>query len=128
MSIFQFPGLQPNPAPAPPAPGAGAATSSVNAARPQPSSARIMIVDDEPVNIKVVRKYLQIAGYENFVTTSESPKAMAMIRKEKPDVILLDVMMPQVSGLRILQEIRTDPDLSHLPVLILTASSDAETR
>src|SRR3954447_6315792 len=59
----------------------------------KPAGARIMIVDDEPVNIKVVRKYLQIAGYENFITTSESPQAMAMVRKEKPDVILLDVMM-----------------------------------
>src|SRR3982751_5067873 len=117
MSHFQFPGTV-----------SASANPIANPARPQPSSARIMIVGDEPVNIKVVRKYLQIAGYENFITTSESPKAMAMIRKEKPDVILLDVMMPQVSGLRILQEIRTDPDLSHLPVLILTASSDAETR
>ena len=97
-------------------------------ARPLPSAVRIMIVDDEPVNIKVVRKYLQIAGYTEFITTSESPGAMAMIRREKPDVILLDVMMPEVSGLKILQEVRSDPDLAHLPVLILTASTDAETK
>src|SRR5206468_9729549 len=105
-----------------------AAASAVSDARPQLSSAaRIMIVDDEPVNIKVVRKYLQIAGYTDFITTHESPKAMAMVRREKPDLILLDVMMPEISGLKILQEVRSDPELAHLPVLILTASTDAET-
>jgi putative two-component system response regulator len=104
-----------------------AAASAVSNARSQPA-ARIMIVDDEPVNIKVVRKYLQIAGYTEFITTSEAPRAMEMIRREKPDLILLDVMMPQVSGLKILQEVRSDPDLAHMPVLILTASTDAETK
>jgi putative two-component system response regulator len=104
------------------------ATTAAGTSRPAPSSARIMIVDDEPVNVKVVRKYLQIAGYTDFITTSESPTAMSMIRRDKPDIILLDVMMPQVSGLKILQDIRTDPDLAHLPVIILTASTDADTK
>ena len=92
------------------------------------SSARIMIVDDEPLNIKVARKYLSVAGYEHFVTTSDSPAAMEMIRAEQPDVILLDIMMPQVSGLDILGAIRSDEALAHLPVLILTASTDAKTK
>lgn len=96
--------------------------------RPDPLSAKICIVDDEPVNIKVVKKYLQIAGYTNFVTTTDSPGAMQLIRAEKPDVILLDIMMPQVSGLDILQQVRSDTDLSHLPVLILTASTDNDTK
>src|SRR4051794_19124203 len=87
-----------------------------------------MIVDDEPVNVKVVRKYLQIAGYTDFITTSESPAAMSMIHRDKPDIILLDVMMPQISGLKILQDVRSDPELAHLPVIILTASTDAETK
>ena len=106
------------------------ATTAVGTSRPTTpaSSARIMIVDDEPVNIKVVKKYLQIAGHTEFITTSEAPTAMQMIRREKPDIILLDVMMPQVSGLKILQEVRSDPDLAHLPVIILTASTDAETK
>jgi len=60
--------------------------------------AKIAIVDDEPINIKVVRKHLQIAGYQNFITTTDSTEAMALIVSEMPDVILLDVMMPQVSG------------------------------
>jgi putative two-component system response regulator len=91
-------------------------------------ASRVMIIDDEPVNIKVARKYLQIAGYENFVVTTDSVGALGMIRHEQPDVILLDIMMPQVSGLEILGAVRADPELSHLPVIILTASSDANTK
>jgi putative two-component system response regulator len=89
---------------------------------------RVMIVDDEPINIKLARKYLQIAGYSNFITTSDAAGAVAMIKREEPDVILLDVMMPQVSGLDILQAVRADREIAHLPVLILTASTDAQTR
>ena len=59
---------------------------------------------------------------------TDSTLALDTIRREKPDVIILDVMMPQVSGLEILQAIRADAELSHLPVLILTASTDADTR
>jgi putative two-component system response regulator len=89
---------------------------------------RIMIVDDEPVNIKVARKYLKIAGYTDFVTTSDSTQAIALMREGRPDLVLLDVMMPQVSGLDILQQVRGDDQLKHLPVLILTAVSDARTK
>jgi putative two-component system response regulator len=104
---------------------------------PQPATAlvdqmmllsRIMIIDDEPLNIKIARKYLQIAGYSNFITTSDAANALKNIRVEEPDVILLDVMMPMVSGLDILKSIRADRALAHLPVLILTASTDADTR
>ena len=89
---------------------------------------RVMIVDDEPTNIKVVRRYLENAGYKQFITTSESTQALALIRERQPDIILLDVMMPHVDGLAILEAVRRDPKLRHLPVIILTASTDARTR
>ena len=92
------------------------------------ATAKIAIVDDEPINIKVVRKYLQVAGYQNFITTTDSTTAVALITTERPDVVLLDVMMPQVDGIDILRAIRGDPTLQHIPVLILTASTDAETK
>ena len=63
---------------------------------------KIMIIDDEPINVKVARKYLKLEGYENFVQTTDSREAMAIVEKERPDVILLDIMMPHVSGLDIL--------------------------
>jgi putative two-component system response regulator len=91
-------------------------------------SAKIAIIDDEPINIKIVRKHLQGVGYEQFVTSSDSVNATEMICREKPDVVLLDVMMPQIDGIQILQEIRANEQLRHIPVLILTASTDAATK
>ncbi len=91
------------------------------------ATARIMIVDDEPINIKVVRKYLQRLGYENFTTTTESDRALSVIRRETPDVLLLDVMMP-TNGLEILQDLRRDKQTAYLPVIILTAATDPETK
>jgi putative two-component system response regulator len=90
--------------------------------------ATLMIVDDEPINIKVLRKYLQGTGYGNFVTTSDSTRAMDMLLAEQPDAVLLDVMMPQINGLQILEWIRQDERFRHTPVLILTASTDAPTK
>ena len=84
----------------------------------------VMIVDDEPINIKVVQKYLQSAGYEDCISTSDSRETLEMIRHLKPDVLLLDIMMPHLSGFDILEEIRADHHLDHLPVLFLTASTD----
>ena len=89
---------------------------------------RIMIVDDEPVVIKVVRKHLANEGYEKFVTTSEPTQAIEIIHNERPDVLLLDVMMPKMSGLEILEQVRVSKQFVDLPVIILTASSDQDTK
>jgi putative two-component system response regulator len=91
-------------------------------------NAKIAIIDDEPINVKIVRKHLQGVGYENFVTSSDSVTAAEMIFREKPDVVLLDVMMPQIDGIQILQTIRAREELAHIPVLILTASTDSATK
>ena len=106
-------------------------TSTTTATQRPPVSrkgGRIMIVDDERVNIMIVRRYLEVAGYGDFVVTMDATTTLATIREQRPDVILLDIMMPQVSGLQILQAVRADPVLTHIPVLILTASSDEQTK
>jgi putative two-component system response regulator len=92
------------------------------------SEATIMIVDDEPINIKAVQKYLQLAGYDRFVTTTNPRETLDLIRQHRPDVIVLDIVMPEFSGLQILEAIRGDSDLCHLPVLILTAATDGKTK
>jgi putative two-component system response regulator len=91
-------------------------------------AARILVVDDEPVNIKVIQKYLQQAGYPHVRGISDPTFALAGIAIEQPDVILLDVVMPRVSGLELLSSIRANPATAHLPVIILTASCDRETK
>ncbi len=89
-------------------------------------NSRIAIVDDEPINVEAVREHLRVAGYQQFFTTSDSTKAMDLIREERPDIVLLDIMMPRVSGLDILDELRGSDDFFDLPVIILTAATDRE--
>lgn len=90
------------------------------------ASSTIMMVDDEPTTIDVLEMFLRGEGYENFVTTTDSPNAVALARRERPDVLLLDLMMPEVGGLEILREIRNDEELKHLPIIILTSSTEPE--
>lgn len=97
-------------------------------ARVSKIAAKIMIIDDEAVNIKVTRKYLQGFGYEDFITTTESARALEIISQEQPDVVLTDVVMPGVGGIEILRKMRDDPKLAHIPVIILTASCDRKTK
>lgn len=90
--------------------------------------AKIMIVDDEPINIKVVQKHLKLAGYQNFVTCSDPREALETIIAEMPDVILIDIMMPYVSGLDILRMMREDKRLAIIPTIVLTASDNEQTK
>jgi putative two-component system response regulator len=90
--------------------------------------AKLMVVDDEPTNVKLVQRFLELDGYHRFVTATDSRRAVAMAREERPDCILLDLMMPHVSGLEILDQLRADPELTHIPVIFLTAVTDSATR
>lgn len=89
---------------------------------------KIMIVDDEEYNVLVFRKYLIADGYSRIVTTADSRQAIGLLERERPDILLLDVMMPHVSGMEILEFVSSEPSFEHLPVLILTASSDETIR
>ena len=88
----------------------------------------IMIVDDEPLNIEIVRKDLESAGYRHFLTTSNSVEAVEIIQREKPDLVLLDLRMPDVSGLEILEQVRATKSTQDTPVIILTAVEDPATK
>lgn len=90
--------------------------------------ATIMMIDDEPITIEVLMEFLEEAGYHNFVSTSDPRDALSLIETERPDVILLDLMMPHVSGFDILNVMRADKKMRHIPVIVLTSSTDAETK
>ena len=85
-----------------------------------------MIVDDELINIKVTQRYLEKDGYLNFIPVTDATRVMDLIQVERPDLILLDVVMPRVSGLDILQQLRADPETAGIPVVILTASVEPD--
>lgn len=81
----------------------------------------ILIVDDEPSNLKVAMDAIDSLGH-TYTTAGGGMEALEALRELKPDLVLLDLMMPEVSGLDICLEIRTLYDLAELPVLMLTAS------
>ena len=99
-------------------------TSIVDKMKGAVRQAKIMIIDDEQLVIKVVKRYLSAEGYTNFVAVNDSRQAIDRIWEEKPDVILSDIKMPNVSGLDILRSRQKVVELTSIPVLILSASSD----
>jgi len=105
-------------------PAAAPVAISSEPSAPEVRQAKIMIVDDEEINIQVVRQFLKREGYEQFLTTADSRIAMDLIRREKPDVILLDISMPEVSGFDIIKAVKLDAKLTHVPIIIFTASTD----
>jgi len=81
---------------------------------------KILIIDDEPDVVSYLEMLLRDAGYET-VSASNGREGMEMARQEKPDLVTLDVSMPEASGTRFYKEIRQDPDLAEIPVVIVTA-------
>ena len=93
-----------------------------------PKHATIMLVDDEPTIIETLQMFLEEVGYQHFIATTESDLALGLLADNKPDVVLLDVNMPKVSGLEILGRMRSDEALKYIPVIILTSATDSETK
>ncbi|MDJ0833998.1 MAG: EAL domain-containing protein [Gammaproteobacteria bacterium] len=88
----------------------------------------IMLVDDEPVMLHIVRALLEEAGYENFITVEHSPKAIPTMEEGHPDILLLDLDMPELDGFQVLKQIRDHERFHHLPVIILTAAEAPESK
>jgi putative two-component system response regulator len=89
---------------------------------------KIVLIDDEELNTLIVQQYLKNSGYQNIVAVNEPKEALKAIQDEKPDLILLDIVMPEISGLQILEVLSITDLVSSIPVLVLTASSDASIR
>ncbi len=81
---------------------------------------KILVVDDEPMIREIARERLTSAGYE-ILEASDGRQALLLARKEHPALILLDLSMPEMSGLDVVREIRNDPRLMETRVLIMTA-------
>jgi len=85
----------------------------------------VMIIEDEPDAAELFAEMMRLNGYRVLKTYSGTP-AMTLIAQERPDVIILDIMMPGVSGLEVLQYIRSDPELSAIPVVVVSAKARPE--
>jgi signal transduction histidine kinase/DNA-binding response OmpR family regulator len=84
-------------------------------------SLKILIADDQQDNIALLSRYLENEGYA-CMTARDGAMTVSKMRTEMPDLLLLDVNMPVKDGFEALQEIRTDPAIGHIPVIILTAA------
>ncbi|MBI3151279.1 MAG: response regulator transcription factor [Chloroflexi bacterium] len=78
---------------------------------------KILIVDDEPQIVEICRDYLKAAGYDT-VTANNGAQGLSLARREKPDLIVLDLMMPEMDGLDVCRTIRRESDV---PIIMLTA-------
>ena len=85
----------------------------------------VMIVDDSPTEVHVLQKYLRKEGYETFAVHS-AKQGIAMARERKPDLILMDVVMPEISGFEATRKLSKDPETSAIPVIMVT-TKDLET-
>ena len=88
----------------------------------------IMMVDDATTTLKVLQAFLEDAGYRHFLPVNQPAEAFQTLINEMPNVVLLDINMPGVSGFDILAFMRAREEFQHTPVIVLTSSSDAETK
>lgn len=91
------------------------------------SAARILVVDDTPANLKLLSALLCSRGYE-VETATDGPSALAAIAQRKPDLVLLDVMMPGLSGYDVCRRIRAEPATALLPVVMCTSLDPQQER
>ena len=83
-------------------------------------SARILVVDDIEANVRLLEAKLTAEYYE-VLTASDGPTALAIAAQEKPDIVLLDVMMPGMDGFQVCRRLKDDPETRHVPVVLVTA-------
>ena len=87
----------------------------------------LLIVDDEPLGLKAMASVFEGQGYE-MVLAGSGPEAMQFVETGRPDVILLDVMMPGMDGLETCRRIRLHPGMAEIPILLVTALDDRQSR
>ncbi len=81
---------------------------------------KILIVEDEPIVARMYQRALKEGGLENIITAVGGREGLAKAKNELPDVILLDVMMPEPNGIQVLEELKANEKTKHIPVIMLT--------
>ena len=90
-------------------------------------SARVLVVDDVAANVRVLEVKLHSEYYE-VLTANNGAKALEVVKTQAPDIVLLDVMMPGMDGFEVCRRIKADPETTHIPVVMVTALTDASDR
>jgi two-component system, OmpR family, phosphate regulon response regulator PhoB len=82
----------------------------------------VVVIEDEPDAAEMFGEMMRVNGFRVVKSYTSGP-AIEIIEKEKPDIIILDVMMPEISGIEILKIMRAKPELSQIPVVVVSAKS-----
>jgi len=85
-----------------------------------PNAKKILVVDDEKHIVRLVQVNLERRGYQ-VITAYDGIECLEKVKKEKPDLIILDVMMPRLDGFETLKRLKSDPETRDIPVVMLTA-------
>jgi DNA-binding response OmpR family regulator len=91
------------------------------------SKGRILVVDDDPHAVEILTRMLDREGYE-CLSAESGQGALQTLRENPVDVVLLDVMMPEMDGLQVCEHLQADEDLRKIPIMLLTARDDYPTR
>ncbi len=87
-----------------------------------PAQKTVLVVEDEPDAAELFAEMMRVSGFRVVKMFSSAP-AISMLAQEKPDVVILDVMMPDVSGLEVLKYMRRESELKNIPVIVVSAKS-----
>jgi DNA-binding response OmpR family regulator len=90
--------------------------------------AKILIVDDQDANVRLLERILKQAGYTGYRSLTDSRQVLAAYQEFQPDIVLLDLMMPHLDGLGVLEQLRPLSKDSYMPILVLTADVTPEAR
>ncbi|MBU6270677.1 MAG: response regulator [Betaproteobacteria bacterium] len=102
-------------------PGAAAGPSAGPTAGRPPC---VLVVDDQPLNIQAL--YRALAPDHQVLVATHGAKAIAICRESHPDIVLLDVVMPEMDGYQVIRVLKSDPDTADIPVIFVTARDAAE--
>ena len=86
---------------------------------------RVLIVDDEPSIAKILRKQMEVAGFDVTVAV-DGEEGLAKIRDGRPELVILDVMLPKMNGHEVCAAVKQDTDLKAIPILMLTAKAQRQ--
>ena len=81
---------------------------------------RILVVEDNELNMKLFRDLLGANGFQ-VLETRDGVEALKLARKEVPDLVVMDIQLPEISGLEVAKWIKDDPELAHIPIIAVTA-------
>lgn len=97
-------------------------------AQEQARNATVLVVDDQPVNIQLLKVLLREAGYTKIVSTTEPRDALGLYLQHQPDIVLLDLQMPHLDGFGVMAQLQAHESSAFVPILVLTAEVDPAVR